>query len=1336
MLRIRSRRVAREVRSSVRFVCQSLESRTLLANVVWDGGPTGNGTDFLAAVNWVGDALPLAADTATVGATGTSPTITISGTPAVQTVNTSRIIQLTGGTISGGTWTLSSGATLNGSSSGGTLSSVALSGGDLLLNTTSANVLLAGNTSFPAARLTANAVNLQMAPGYVLNSLVSVEGATAGTRTITMAAGGTGTATIGASGVIRLASGSGGGLTMQNSSPATLVNNGLITAEASGQTLTIQNSTLTNNATLQVTAGTMTISPTTITNFAGVTLTSGTWRAASGGTLRLNGVNVATNAATIVLDGATSNIYNASSGTTSAVSGLTTNAIGGTFTLAGGRDIGVTPSGGTFSNNGGTINLGAGSTLSVTGAFTQPGSTLHVDIAGPVAATDFGQVTSTGVATLNGALTATLIGGYDPGFAVSFPVVVGASRSGTFNSFSGGPTASNRLLRDRYNATTAFVSVRPLAGSVGDLAAPSDSGVSPTDDITNDNTPTFTGTATDNATARIFSDGILVGSAAVSGGNWSVTTSVLSDGPHVITATIIDADGDESPVSGGPTVTIDTIAPAQPAIIDLQAGSDSGVSATDNITNDNTPTFDVTSTDAFYRLLQNAVQVSSDYATAATFTAGALPDAAHSFVLRAVDAAGNVSGDSATLGVTIDTVAPAVPVAPDLQAGSDSGVSQTDNITNDATPTFDLSASPFFRFERGGSQISNDYETGSSYTTPVQSDATFAFGVRAVDTAGNTSASSATLNVTVDTVAPAIPGAADLQAGSDSGVLQTDNITSDNTPTLDVTSTDTYFRFERGGTQISADYETGPSYTPAAQADGTFSFAIRGVDAAGNVSGAGGGLSVTIDTAAPANPNAPDLQAASDSGVSTTDNITNDNTPTFDLVSTDAYFRFERGGTQISGDYETGTSYTTAAQADGSINFAVRAVDAAGNASATSPVQAVTIDTVAPASPVAPDLQSGSDSGVLQTDNITNDGTPTLDVVAAPFYRLLQDATQVSTDYATATTFTTGTLGDGPHAFVLRAVDAAGNVSADSATLGVTIDTAAPAAPGAPDLQAGSDSGVSSTDNITNDSTPTIDITSTDTFYRLERGGTQVSGDYATGAFTSAAQGDGAYTFATRAVDAAGNVSAAGAGLGVTIDTVGLSAPTKQFFFETSHSMQFAFGEDVAATLANGDLVVQNLTGGGVVTTSLSYSNPTATFTFSGAPGGILPDGNFRATIAAAGVTDVAGNSLPADAVLDFFVFAGDANRDRAVNLDDFTVLAANFGLTGRVFSQGNFNYSLDGDVSLDDFTILAAQFGKTLPAAGDVPRNASVSDIARAPLRSRTSPFTTTRILDEVLDV
>ncbi|TVQ80222.1 MAG: hypothetical protein EA380_03465 [Phycisphaeraceae bacterium] len=55
----------------------------------------------------------------------------------------------------------------------------------------------------------------------------------------------------------------------------------------------------------------------------------------------------------------------------------------------------------------------------------------------------------------------------------------------------------------------------------------------------------------------------------------------------------------------------------------------------------------------------------------------------------------------------------------------------------------------------------------------------------------------------------------------------------------------------------------------------------------------------------------------------------------------------------------------------------------------------------------------------------------------------------------------------------------------------------------------------------------------------------------------------------------------------------------------------------------------------------------------------------------------------------------GDINADGATNLDDFIILAANFGVTsGASRAQGDLNG--DGAVNLDDFIILASDFGCT----------------------------------------
>ena len=92
---------------------------------------------------------------------------------------------------------------------------------------------------------------------------------------------------------------------------------------------------------------------------------------------------------------------------------------------------------------------------------------------------------------------------------------------------------------------------------------------------------------------------------------------------------------------------------------------------------------------------------------------------------------------------------------------------------------------------------------------------------------------------------------------------------------------------------------------------------------------------------------------------------------------------------------------------------------------------------------------------------------------------------------------------------------------------------------------------------------------------------------------------------------------------------------------------------------------------------------------------GPLPDGDYRLTLPPGTVLADDGD-VPLDEAVsaEFFVMAGDFNRDRRVNLADFTVLASNFGGEG-VFTRGDANY--DGVVNLADFTILAGRFGTTL---------------------------------------
>ena len=64
--------------------------------------------------------------------------------------------------------------------------------------------------------------------------------------------------------------------------------------------------------------------------------------------------------------------------------------------------------------------------------------------------------------------------------------------------------------------------------------------------------------------------------------------------------------------------------------------------------------------------------------------------------------------------------------------------------------------------------------------------------------------------------------------------------------------------------------------------------------------------------------------------------------------------------------------------------------------------------------------------------------------------------------------------------------------------------------------------------------------------------------------------------------------------------------------------------------------------------------------------------------------------------------YYGDANLDGTVNMQDFNLLAANFGGSGEVWSLGDFNY--DGMINALDLNALASDFGLSGALPGDLP--------------------------------
>ncbi len=147
---------------------------------------------------------------------------------------------------------------------------------------------------------------------------------------------------------------------------------------------------LINTGTIEADSGTLYLDATTINQLSSGTLAAGTWNALNGSTLEFpSGTSISTSQANITLGGAGAAI--------TPLSGLASNS--GSLSLADGASFATT---GDFGNTE-SLTIGAGSTLTVNGSYTQGASaSLTIGIGGTSSGNDYGQLNVTGTATLAG----------------------------------------------------------------------------------------------------------------------------------------------------------------------------------------------------------------------------------------------------------------------------------------------------------------------------------------------------------------------------------------------------------------------------------------------------------------------------------------------------------------------------------------------------------------------------------------------------------------------------------------------------------------------------------------------------------------------------------------------------------------------------------------------------------------------------------------------------------------------------------------------------------------------------------------------------------------------
>ena len=336
---------------------------------------------ILPSTTWnVASLSQISGSTLTAGTYVLDSNLRITGTPASITTDSAHLT-LAGGTIfntSNGTNAL---ANLNTISSGGSLA---------LAN--SANFTTTGNFADNGALTINSGSTFAVKSGSLLTNFNST------TNTLTGGAftvGGTlkwsGANIVTNASNLTLSGGSGQILNSTNNANA-LANFATTNSSGSFALAANQNFTtggnFTNNGKLTVNGGsTFAVkSGSSLTNFSGTTLTGGSYTL--GGTLEFAGANIATNAANITLTGSASRIINqfAANG----LANFASNSSGGSFGLLGGRSFSTV---GNFSNAG-TLSIASGS------GFTAGGTGVLTETAG--ATTDDGTITVSGGFNLTG----------------------------------------------------------------------------------------------------------------------------------------------------------------------------------------------------------------------------------------------------------------------------------------------------------------------------------------------------------------------------------------------------------------------------------------------------------------------------------------------------------------------------------------------------------------------------------------------------------------------------------------------------------------------------------------------------------------------------------------------------------------------------------------------------------------------------------------------------------------------------------------------------------------------------------------------------------------------
>lgn len=706
-------------------------------------------------------------------------------------------------------------------------------------------------------------------------------------------------------------------------------------------------------------------------------------------------------------------------------------------------------------------------------------------------ASDF--ITHTAAQTIMGTLSANLGSGesvqvsYDNGstWADATTYAVGSSTWSTTTTLSGSDTFMARVANSggasaAYMHTYTVDTTAPTVSLSNATLAP-DTGISPNDFLTR-----FTNVTVGATLSGTLAAGESVYGSVNGGGTWTdITSSVAGatltwNGVNLASSGTLklkvqDAAGnDGSVLSRG--YMVDTIAPTN-TVTSIALSNDSGASSTDFITN--APAQTISGTLSAGLASDEWVYVSLNNGgtwTTAAITIGSTVwslsgvTLAGSDTLRVMvsDAAGN-SSPVATRAYTIDTTAPAISFS-NLALSADTGASASDFITSIDHQTISATLSGALSV---GDIVLGSVNGGSSWTditskvtgTNLAWDGVTLTGsgtlmLKVQDTAGNDS--STTSQAYTQDQNSSSTYVTSMALSNDSGRSSSDLITNIAAQTISGALSDNL----AAGEMVYVSLDNGMTWTTAACAVGSNTWSLGGVTLAGTnvlwakVTDVAGNDGIVLSHPYVFDATAPTISFgnvafSADTGASASDFITSVAAQTIGATLSTA----PAVGDIVFGSLDNGSTWTnittmvsgnvltwTGVMLDGSGMLRLKVQDAAGNDS-FSVGRNYVLDT-GTATPGGLALTAATDHGASDSDGITNVNTPTITGSA-------EDGSTVSiydggvllgttTAGAGGWSYTTPLLTNGSHVITAVATDAAGNTSATSGALDITVDTITP----------------------------------------------------------------------------------------------------------------------------------------------------------------------------------------------------------------------------------------------------------------------------------------------------